>query len=150
MAITQQDVIDELFGSVKQVFDASTSFIGYIPELVWPGNPIGNKPDNSKYWGRASQQHVTDQQSALANADGLKLYEATGLLYVQVFCPRNQAESPELGRKLALALQTRFREQSDSAEVWFRNARVLELAETAKNYPINFVVTFTYKTIQST
>lgn len=148
MPTTQQDAIDELFGSVKQVFDASTSFISYIPDLRWPGNPIGGKPDDSKVWGRASQQHVVDQQASLSSASGKTLYEATGLLYVQIFTPRNRPESPELGRKLAVALQTKFRAQSDSGELWYRNGRILDLPEVAKNYRINFVVEFKYKTLK--
>lgn len=149
MPITQQDAIDEIFGSVKQVFDASTSFIGYIPELRWPGNPVGNKPDDSKIWGRASQQIVTDDQASLSSANGKTLYEAVGLLYVQIFTPRNKPESPALGLQLALKLRDKFQAQSNSAEVWFRKAIARELPEVAKNYRINFVVEFRYKTLKT-
>lgn len=149
MSITYSQATDELFGMVKEVFDNSISLIGYIPDLRWPGIPRGDKPDNTKYWARPSAQWVVDQQSALANDQGEKIYEAIGLLYVQLFGPLGAPDSPDNIRALGELLQVKFRGQSDSSEIWFRNHRILTLPETAKNYRANFVVEFSYKTIQS-
>jgi hypothetical protein len=148
MSLTYSQATDELFGMVKAVFDNSNSLIGYIPDLRWPGIPRGDKPDDTKYWARPSAQWVTDQQSALANDNGTKIYEAVGLLYVQLFAPLGQANSPEKLRALGEMLQAKFRSQSDSSEIWFRNQRIIELPEDSKNYKANFVTQFTYKTLQ--
>lgn len=148
MSITYQATIDELFTSVKAVFDASTPIIGYVPEVRWPGTPKGPKPDRTKYWARVSQQLVTEGQASLANVNSKKIFESIGLLYIQLFCPRNIAGSLQKGQNLAVALRDAFCQQSTSFDLWYRNAKVVELPETADNYPINIVVEFHFKELK--
>lgn len=152
MSISYQEAKDEVFGRANVVLTNgdTNALLGYLPDVRWQGVPKANKPDEDKLWARVSSQIVTDAQAALANANGNRLYEAGGLLYVQLFCPKGNADMPTDGVILAEALQAAYREQSDSSEIWYRNQRILELPETADNYPINVVVEFRYKTLQPT
>lgn len=150
MATTATAAIDEMFETVKTVFDSvAAPLLGYDPDVRWPGVPVAAKPDRSKFWSRVSSQLVTDEQSALANASQLRLFEATGMLYVQLFCPRNIGGSIDSGRSIAIALQTALRKASPDNEVWYRKAKSVELPEDDASYPILVSVQYTYKTISS-
>lgn len=151
MPTTFQSAIDELFTIVKAIFDDSTwtAAFGYQPVLYYPGDPQAQKPDMTRLWARVSCKIVTDEQYSLANTNGEQLYEAVGLLFVQLFCPRNQPGSIDNGRRLGVALQRAFYPQSPSGEIWFRRAAVRELDETPDNYPINVVVEYRYRTTKS-
>lgn len=149
MSILYSDAIDELFGIVEAVFVSApiTALFGTI-DVRWQGVGIASQPDRTKVWARVSTQMVTDMQIALAQNANKNLYEATGLLYVQLFCPRNVATSMENGRTLALAMRNAFRKQSPSGEIWFRNQVITELPETTDFYPITVKTEYRYKTIQ--
>jgi hypothetical protein len=150
MSVNYSDALDELFGMVKAIFDQAkwSDLFGYTIDVRWPGVALATKPDMTKLWARVSFQIVSEPQASLSNAAGNKMYETTGLLYVQLFCPRNQPDSMDNGRELAVDMRNRFRHDSPSQEIWFRNQTVRELPETEENYPINVVVTFSYKTLQ--
>jgi hypothetical protein len=149
MSLLYSDALDELFGMVEAVFVDPTimALVGTL-DVRWQGVGTSAVPDRSKMWARVSTQTVTDNQVSLAANANKNLYEATGLLYVQLFCPRNLAASMENGRAVALAMRDAFRKQSPSGQIWFRNQKILELAETVDFYPINVVVQYSYKTIQ--
>lgn len=150
MSLNYDDALDELFGMVKAVFDDPkwSLLLGYDIDVRWPGVAIETKPAMDELWARVSMQIITEEQASLANVAGNKMYETTGLLYVQLFCPRNQPASMDNGRQLAVDMRNAFRHDSPSQELWFRNQTVRELPETTENYPINVVVTFSYKTLQ--
>jgi hypothetical protein len=140
---------DELFGMVKTVLDTAASGpIGYALDVRYIGLAQAAKPDMKKLWARVSHQVVTDGQAALADVNSQKLFEAHGLLYVQLFCPRNIGGMYDKTMQLALNLQTAFRAQSPSGEVWFRDQIVRPLTETDENYPIQFSSAFNYQTLQ--
>lgn len=145
MATTYDAAIDEMFGVVKGVL-AGQVILGYVPDTRWPGVPLGTKPDATRLWVRVSAKVITDNQATLANANGKTLYEATGMLYIQLFCPRNIGASIDNGRLVAKAIQSAFR-TSLSAEIWYTKAKIEELPESDESYPINVSVQFYYKTI---
>lgn len=149
MSILYTEVIDEMFTTAKAIIDGCADIIGYVPETRWQGVPKGPKPAMDKFWLRVSQQVVTESQASLSNVDDRRLWETVGLLYVQLFCPRNAVNSIVNGRLLAVRLRNAFRQQSLSNEIWYRNQKVVELAETSDNYPINVVIQFEFKTLQS-
>ena len=141
---------DEMFGIAETVFDdsATSTLIGYKPDVRWPADPKPSVPDVTKVWARVSHQVVTDGQAALANAQGQKLYEAKGLLFIQFFSPRNVGGMYDKVLQLALVMQEAYRDPSPTGEIWFRNAKVVQLPEEATSYPINFSTEFSYKTLQ--
>lgn len=149
MPTTLISAVDELFSIVKTVVDASGSYIGYVPEIRWPGAPVGPKPAKEKLWLRVSKRTITDGQSSLAGASNSRFFEEIGLVFVQLFCPRNVAASLDNGRMLAVAIQLAFRDHSPSGEIWFRGQRIVELPEEAEFYPINVIVQYTFKTLQA-
>lgn len=143
------DATDEMFGIIFGVLSSSTvhDLLSYDMDIRWPGKPVATKPDPTKLWARVSKQIVTDSQSSLANDGQQREFDATGLLYVQLFCPKNQPASLENGRTVAVALQQAFRKQSPSDEIWFRNQAIRELPETDENYPINVITEFQYTSL---
>lgn len=146
--MTYAQALDSMFASVKATLDASgMSLVGYKPDTRWPGVPIASPPDKTKLWARVSVQIATDGQAALANFQGITLYEAMGLLYVQLFCPRNLAASLPNGRLVAIALQATFRSLGATGDIWYRNAKFVELPETDDNYPVTFSTVFEYNTL---
>jgi len=150
MTTTYHDAIDEMFGAAKGVFDAdAVAILGYTPAVNWRGSPTGDPVDKSKLWARVSWATVTDGQASLANDGTKKLYECVGILSIQLFCPRNEADSAVNGVLLAEALQQQFRHRSVSGELWYLNFKIVELPETATDYPITVSGQVRYKTLSS-
>lgn len=141
---------DELFGIVKAVFDDAkwVALLGYVIDVRWPEVARASKPDFTKQWARVSAQSVSDGQATLSNVQNTKVFEAVGLLYVQLFCPRNMPASQENGLLIASDLQAAFRKQSPTGELWFRNQKISELPPTEDSYPINVQTDFQYRTLQ--
>ena len=143
------DATDEMFGIINAVLtDAKWhTALGYDIDTRWPGDAVAAKPSMVQLWARVSKQVVKDAQDSLANAEGERNYETVGLLYVQLFCPRNQPATLDNGRLVAIDLQKAFRKQSPSGEIWFLNQAIRELAETEENYPIQVVTEYRYNTL---
>lgn len=147
MPTTYTDAQDEMFGMANAVFaTTAVSLLGYAPDVRWPGVPKAGVPDRTKLWARVSEQIVTEEQASLANANSIRLFDAIGMLYMQLFCPRNIAASVELGRAVGIALQVAFRHTSPSGQVWYRKAKMVELPEGLENYPILVSTEFQYRT----
>lgn len=137
--------IDEMFAQFRIPWEANSAAVaGYVPEVRWPGVEEIDPPDASKYWARVSQQTVDEQQTTLRNGEFAKRYTADGLVFVQIFCPKSDAESMTTGRRLATIARNAFRGQSTSGNVWFRNARIKELEPEAKFYRFNVVTEYEY------
>lgn len=146
MATTYSDAIDEVFKRVKGTvitFDDPT-------EIRYAGNEKAAKPAKELFWMRVTTQVLIDQQASLSNYQESRFYETVAMLYMQLFCPRNVENSVPKGRIMAEQLQTVFRRASTSGELWYRNAKIVELPETAEAYPINITVEFRYKTFLPT
>ncbi len=142
------DATDEMFGVINGVLTDTRwhALLGYNIDTRWPGDAVPAKPSMVEMWARVSKQVVTDSQACLANANGERKFKTNGLLFVQLFCPRNQPATLENGRQVAIALQKEFRKQSPSGEISFRNQMIREI-ETDENYPINVSTEFEYFTL---
>lgn len=149
MSIEYPDAVDEMFTTVKAMIDDSTDIIGYIPEVRWQGVPVARKTSPDKFWARASQMVVTENQASLANENDTRKWETIGLLYVQIFAPRNQPGSADKARLLADKIRDAFRQSSLSGEIWYRKQKVVQLPETEQSYPFNIVIEFYYETLRS-
>jgi hypothetical protein len=143
MPLTYTDAIDTLFGMVQATWQQVNSIVGYAPVIRYAGNEVAAKPPVDQIWARASVQIVDDKQSSLANNNGSRLYHAKGLIYIQIFCPRTDADLT-VGRMLAQFVRETFRTESPDGNVWFTNQRILELAPTDENYPITVAANFEY------
>lgn len=150
--IGYQAAIDEMFGIVKATLVDDTgiqTLLGYTMDVRWPMDALPNKPDITRLWAKVSKQTVTDKQACLTNVNGVRVFETRGLLYVQLFCPRDQPAALTQGNVAASNMQAAFRKQSPSGEIWFYDQAIRELPETPENYPINVVTSFYYRTLAS-
>lgn len=144
MPITYSNAIDEMFGMVNAELGNVCVVLTYdVFDMRWPGAPNAVAPDATKFWGRTSAQIVKDDVTSI----GGKKYTATGLLYVQLFCPRNVANTLVLGRQVAALFRDAFRQPSVSGAINFYNQKIVELPETEDNHPMNVVVTFEYDSV---
>jgi len=141
--ITYNDAIDTVFGIVNGAWAGSQNILGYIPQIRWQGKEVAAKPPVNLLWARVSAQIITDQLASLAGVDGKRLYHAEGLVYVQFFAPRTDP-SLKLARQLAQYIREFFRKESSDGNMWFKNAKIVELQPTSTAYPINLSANFEY------
>lgn len=145
---TYEDAIDEMFSIIRLAFNSNAgAIVGYIPDIRWPGIKEEGTPDASKFWARVSQQTVIEEQTTLRGNAGEKRYTASGLIFVQLFCPFSDVAGYPKGRKLAKMARNAFREAPSSGKVWFRNARINELASEDGAYRFNVVTEYEYDEI---
>jgi|ERR1044072_1973077 hypothetical protein len=145
------DVRDEINTLFLAAWQANTAAIaGYVPDIYWQGVQSPIQPDGSKFWIRLSKQNVIEQQAALSTcvgAPGQRMYEASGLVFVQLFCPKSTSESFDLGQKLAVVARDAFRGKSTANNIWFRNVRINELEPEELYYRFNVVSEYEYNEI---
>ena len=146
MTTTYSGATDEICGQFWQAWNAAevSSLVGYVPDVRWPYVEEPETPDSSKYWARVSIQTVFEEQTALAGNDTKRRYTASGLVFVQLFCPKSVSDSGEVGRKLAEISRNAFRCKSSPNNVWFRNARINELSPENLFHRFNVVAEFEY------
>lgn len=145
MTTNYVDAIDQMFSLFNSAWNAETmAIVGYVPDVRWPGVEEPGTPDASKYWARVSQQTVIEEQSTISDDNGKRRYTASGLIFVQLFCPKSEAAAMENGRKLAIIARNSFRGKTTSGKVWFRNARINELAPEESAYRFNVVAEYEY------
>lgn len=141
--------IDEMFSLFLEAWKAGAPEVLGLeeaPEIVWPGQD-GKLPDMTKYWCRVSQQTVLEEQTALADNEGKKRYTTSGLIFVQLFCPKSDASAMAKGKKLAPVARNAFRGKTTSGKVWFRRARIQELTPEDNAYRFNVVAEYEYDEI---
>ena len=149
MTTTYSNAIDEINAVFWQDWNSAktSSVAGYVPEIRWQYVEEPSSPDGSKFWGRVSTQTVFEEQSTLSDEAGLpgqKRYTSSGMVFVQIFCPKSLAQAGEIGRKLAEVARNSFRGKSTPGKVWFRNARINELSPEDLFYRFNVVAEFEY------
>ena len=140
MTATYEKAVDEMFAQFLNAWNAgSAAIVGYVPEIRWTGvkPPEGQpeKPAGDKYWARVTQETVIEEQTSLsANVANVELgtlpasrYTASGLLVIQLFCPKSDARSMEFGRKLAMLARSAYRGKKTESGVWFLNVRIQPL-----------------------
>lgn len=148
MTTNYVEAIDEMFALANNAFAANSSaVVGYVPDIRWPGVQEVGTPDASKFWARVSQQTVIEEQTTLADESGKRRYTASGLIFVQLFCPKADVAAMDKGRKLAVIARNAFRGKTTSGKVWFRNARINELEPEESAYRFNVVAEYEYDEI---
>ncbi|QBZ71726.1 minor tail protein [Pseudomonas phage KP1] len=142
------EVDDEINTLFKTAWDLNSSAVaGYIPEVRWQGLETTELPDGSKFWCRVSKQTLEEEQATLSNCEGApgkKKYTADGLIFVQLFCPKSNSRSFQLGQKLAKIARNAFRGKSTPGGVWFRNVRINELDPENLYHRFNVIAEFEY------
>jgi hypothetical protein len=137
--MTAKAAIDSMFTQFNTAWQSNAAAIcGYAPEIRWQGVKESSIPDGSKYWCRVSEQTVMEQAHAIGN----KLYESSGLVYVQIFAPQTDAQGFNNCRELANLARDAFRAQN--ALVSFKNSRATQVADEKGFYRFNTVVEYDY------
>lgn len=127
--ISYSEARSEINGAFLDAWNAQTAaIVGYIPEVRWQGIQYRSLPDGSKFWIRVSEQAVQEAQTTFAEA-GKQRFTASGLVFVQVFCPKSDSQCYEKGLKLAEIAKSAFRGKSTLGGVWFRNTTIRELPQ---------------------
>lgn len=148
MTATYPEAIDQIYGLFNLEWNAnSAAIVGYNPEIRWPGVEEDTIPPADKFWCRISQQTLDEPQTTLRNGLGEQRYTASGLVFIQLFCPKSDTEGMDKGKKLAQVAKKAFRGKTTSGKVWFRNARIQELAPEDNAYRFNIVAEYTYDEI---
>ena len=149
MTTTYSNAIDEINAAFWQDWNSakSSSVVGYVPDIRWQNVEEASTPDGSKFWGRVSTQTVFEEQTTLSTCEGApgqKRYTSSGLVFVQIFCPKSNAQANEFGKKLSEVARSSFRGKSTPGNVWFRNVRINELPPEDLFYRFNVVAEFEY------
>lgn len=150
MTTSYVNAVDEIFSLFNIAWSAEAPAIvgnGETPEIRWQGVEDENIPNFNKYWCRVSQQTVEEPQTSLAGNDGKRRYTTSGLIFVQLFCPKSDAQAMDKGRNLATVARNAFRGKTTSGKVWFRNARINELAPEDNAYRFNIIAEYEYDEI---
>lgn len=148
MTTTHSAARDEMNALFLAAWNAGAPAIAsYIPEIRWQGVQYRALPDGSKIWCRVTIETVFEEQTTLSTCEGKpgqKRYTASGLVFVQIFCPKSDTQAYTKGGKLAEVARNAFRGKSTPGKVWFRNARINELAPEELYERYNVVTEFEY------
>ena len=152
MTVAYDEGLDEIFALFSAAWLANTpAIVGYMPDVRWPNIEEPAKPPSDKFWARVSNKTVLEEQcsmSACVEQPGLRRYEISGLVFVQIFCPKQLATASELGKKLAIIARNAFRgKQTEPGRVWFRNTTINELPPEALFYRYNVVSEYEFDDI---
>jgi hypothetical protein len=145
---TYEEAVDQIFGIFKTAWDAGASaIVGYTPEVLYPGVEEPKTMPKDKYWSRISQQTADEPQTGMRNGENGQRYTTSGLVFVQIFCPKSESLGLTNGRLLANLARNSYRGNATDCKVWFRNARIVELDPEENWYRLNVVAEYEYDEI---
>lgn len=154
MPYTRRQAVDTMFGQFNVAWNnvtyGSKSIVGYVPQIIWQGKTEPLKIDFSKYFVRVSQQTVLETQSTLTTEcflPGHKRFTVDGMLFVQLFCPKSQADAEEKGGDLARIARDAYRTPALGQSIFYRRGRIQELAPEEKCIRFNVVTEYQYDEI---
>jgi hypothetical protein len=143
---TYREARNEINGAFLERWNAETAVIvGYVPEVRWQGVQERGLPDGSKFWVRVSAQSVQESQTTFAEV-GKQRFTGTGLVFVQLFCPKSDSQCYDKGLKLAEVAKSAFRGKSANG-VWFRNTTIRELPQEEVFERFNVIAEFEFDEI---
>lgn len=140
------DAIDEII-SVFMTGWLANSFpiVGYVPEIRTRYKEE-LLPDATRYWGRITLQTVDERQSAFENSSPNTKHTTTGLVFIQLFCPRTLDNGLTNLSKLATVAKNTFRNNQTPGGIWFKNARINELPDEQNWCRLNVIAEYQYDT----
>ena len=117
--------------------------VGYTPEVMVQGFEKETLPDQSKFWVRLSQRTISEEQVTFSNSH-CKKYESNGILFIQLFCPKNSNQSYEKAKQLAIIARNAYRGKTTDSSVWFLNVRINELDDEENWFRFNIIAEYKY------
>lgn len=139
MTATYAQARDDILTMVKTVWDTTGLTMVY-------DDVAGEPPAGATSWARSTIRHNEGRQTTLADAEGKKRFERTGLLIVQIFTPSGEGLSS--ADDLAKVISDAFEGQTSPRGVWFKNVRVNEVGPSGNWYQVNVVVEFQYDEVK--
>jgi len=133
------DARDFMFGVFKAAWDTTGGLPAAYDDLP------ASKPDGQSPWARVSIVHATGGQASLSNEFGVRRWDRTGVLSVQVFAPTG--DGIKTCYTLATLVANAF-ESSQGSDVWFRNVRLNEAGVDGAFYQINMLADFSYDDVR--
>ncbi|AMW36131.1 minor tail protein [Xanthomonas phage XAJ2] len=136
MILSYEHAVNEILKLFLDKWNSETAAIaGYVPKVYWPGVQVASAPDPLKFWCRVTIKTVQEPQtgfSACIEEDGTQSksasrFTASGLVFVQLFCPKNHPDSMLIGRRLAQTAKLAFRAKKTPNGVWFPEVTATEL-----------------------
>ena len=150
MSFTYLEAEDELFGIANTAWLAAvgTADVDFAvpPTMVFPGMLFVPVPN--LIYAECSFQVVLERQSAVGQSNGLKLYETTGLLVIQVKSPKSDVSALRTAKSLACAVKDAFCQPSPSWEIWFRNQKLTQVSGNETRNQVNVVITCVYTQVK--
>jgi hypothetical protein len=150
--IGHTDGIDEIRELVYNAWAAgAASIVGYLPEMRFHGVESPELPDKTLYWARLSTTTLDDRQATLSTCIGApnqRKYEEKGLVYVQVFAPKNGDNSDRNLGLLSELVQASLRGKKTSGGIWFTGVRIIPLSAEESFSRRNVVAEYTRDQVQ--
>lgn len=142
---------DEIFALFNTAWNANTTaIVGYVPEVRWQGKEVSTKPPSGKFWARLSLQNLIEEQRTLSNCvgePGKKHYTSSGLVFIQMFAPKETLNAFYKCKQLAKVARNAFRGKTTPGKIWFRNVRINELNPEELFYRINVAAEYEFDEI---
>lgn len=117
--MTPQQAIDQMLAAIKTVAGA------HSVTMLWPDVPGDPPTDATAVWARANVLHADGGQGSLTGGLGTAMYDATGVLWIQLFTPVGDGKVK--GYAVGYAFLTALRQFSGS--VWLRRQRLEEAGQ---------------------
>jgi len=125
----------------------SGAVFGYVPAVEWYGIEDKEKIDRSKVWVAFTTQSVIEEQGSLSTcvdqAD-TRMYDAAGLVIIQLFLPKSVDNAVFLGRQLAKVARNAFRGKKTDGGIVFYNVRINNVDPEDQFYRFNVVAEYEY------
>jgi hypothetical protein len=114
--MTPQQAVDEMMGIIKTVAQAQSVTV------LWPDVPGDPPTSSSAVWARANVFHADGGQGSLTGGLGTTMYDANGVLWLQLFAPvgDGKVKGYNVGKEFLNALR------QHSGSVWLRRHRIEE------------------------
>jgi hypothetical protein len=115
-----------------------------VPALFFEGVEQADPPKD--YFVRFSMQPVLEKQATFMNGED-KRYTMSGVVYLQVYCPRSDERAVERRNLIATVGKKLFRGEALDGCIWFRNVRIQWLDPVASFIRANVVADFEFDEI---
>ena len=143
MSTTYAAAIDEMYSVVKTAAVAAASSVGIAGlDVRYLGRDKEVPPVVTNYLMEVSQVGTNNRQAAFGVSS--RLFTQTGGLRLRVYAPQASQNSFRKGQLFADAMKNAFRVRKVVADVWYRNARVVEMMPERGAYRFDVAVDYSY------
>lgn len=144
MTATVEQARDQIYGLLMTAWSANAPAGA---ELIYD-DAKAKKPDGPAPWARATVRHTGGGEIAINGGNGLRRYNRTGTLFINLFCPSGDGLRV-LDPLVKVALDA-YEGKYTSGGVWFTKAQVREIGIVKGTglYQINVLINFSYDEVK--